>query len=465
MSFNSSLIAIVLLSSISFQRPAWASDHADPMDIKRLKPLEPVITDLFVFPVDSNGILVHPYRRDKDWGNTETGQQNSESEPPSRLALREADADRALPVEQRDQINGLIVVLCIRRELSEPNSLRLSRYHYQVHIDTRTKPSYRYPFSEPDDGVDPQEAGLSVEEATLRYGGLIGRPENIEDDVLIDVRLSDKAKVDSLSVVRGLTHANDEDMISGGFDAEKICVWSGVRDDPFIFPAFSQTNVVAMVLHLPIKCFSEGQRDWLIWATSHRGRKQIDHVGRSLRTQNPRFESLNRLHPRDHVEAIVREHEHPGFVRDFALRLNVQNLFAFREWDFVPDVMVYSNRFRAGFPNGRLLHDDVAAILATHGDTLLYELSFHNGQWPRRTTNDKSFWQTSMDKPELAKFPYLAEPWDDPVIRPPHKLSLKNLLIVFGLLGVVLSILILAFLQVIAIAKRFFGLTPRERYL
>lgn len=43
--------------------PLWASDHADPMDLSRLKPLEPVITDLFVFPVNEQGEPAVPFDR------------------------------------------------------------------------------------------------------------------------------------------------------------------------------------------------------------------------------------------------------------------------------------------------------------------------------------------------------------------------------------------------------------------
>jgi hypothetical protein len=59
-----------------------------------------------------------------------------------------------------------------------------------------------------------------------------------------------------------------------------------------------------------------------------------------------------------------------------------------------------------------LLTDDVAAILAQHGDTLLVELSYKSPTsqaWPRKTVNDKPF----MDK-----FPYLAPPWKAPAANP-----------------------------------------------
>ena len=123
-------------------------------------------------------------------------------------------------------------------------------------------------------------------------------------------------------------------------------------DDPFIFPAFFGTNIVAMALKVPIELFPKDRTDFLIWATSHEGKRQIDHVGRSLRTQNPRFELLNTLHPSQHVDAIMQKHQHPHLLRDLALRLNFAQTFAYRKWDFVPDVMCYSTRYPVGFPNG-----------------------------------------------------------------------------------------------------------------
>ena len=88
----------------------------------------------------------------------------------------------------------------------------------------------------------------------------------------------------------------------------------------------------------------------MLWATSTENGKQIDHVGRSLRTQNPRFEMLNTLPPNQHVKAIEAEHHHPSLMRDLALRINLQGTFAFRDWDEVPDVMLYSKRSPVGLP-------------------------------------------------------------------------------------------------------------------
>ncbi|OYV21620.1 MAG: hypothetical protein CG438_279, partial [Methylococcaceae bacterium NSP1-1] len=74
-----------------------------------------------------------------------------------------------------------------------------------------------------------------------------------------------------------------------------------------------------------------------------------------------------------------------------------------RHYDYVPDVMVYTNQIEPGFPNGRRLEDDVALLTCNQGDCPLQENAFiDTKQWPRATVNDK---------PLLTTFPYLAEPW------------------------------------------------------
>ena len=71
--------------------------------------------------------------------------------------------------------------------------------------------------------------------------------------------------------------------------------------------------------------------------------------------------------------------------------------------------MIYSSRFPAGYPNGRLLTDDVVATTCATGDCLLQELSFievDKDFWPRRTAND-------VEKPLSDQWPFLAEKWPD----------------------------------------------------
>ena len=82
----------------------------------------------------------------------------------------------------------------------------------------------------------------------------------------------------------------------------------------------------------------------------------------------------------------------------------IQPTFQIRKYDLVPDVMIYADRFPAGYPNGRLLTDDVVAQTCAFGDCLLQEISYIEGGWPRATTNDRPF---------LDDWPYLAEPWPE----------------------------------------------------
>ena len=66
-----------------------------------------------------------------------------------------------------------------------------------------------------------------------------------------------------------------------------------------------------------------------------------------------------------------------------------QPTFQLRKYDIAPDVMIYTDRFPVGYPNGRLLTDDVVAQTCTFGDCLLQEISYIEGGWPRATINDK----------------------------------------------------------------------------
>ncbi|WP_165249888.1 DUF4331 family protein [Paludisphaera soli] len=430
-------LALALAGTVGLAPTATASDHADPIDPFNKERLEGGITDLFVFPVLADGSPAFPFERTDGVS----------------LASPDVKPRRPLSEDERSKIKNLIVVLCVRRALTESGTLRLEPYSYRVHMDTHTTVDFD---DTPGDASAPAPAGEGYmfsdtnpqakvkrptgAESRVRYGGRIPVPSTIEDDVLIEFKLKNDASLRELVVARGLARSGAEDvrivedLKDLRVDPERITAWAGVRDDPFIFPAFFQTNVVAMVMSIPVSAFQEGTRDWLIWGTSHLGSRQIDHVGRSLRTQNPRFEFLNTLPPREHAEAVHEEHEHPGLLRDLALRFNFQSMFAYRRWDQVPDVMVFTTRFPVGFPNGRLLTDDVAALLAQHGDTLLLELSHHVGGWPRATSNDKPF---------LPTFPYLAEPWEDREVPAPPGLNPWNKAKLVGIVAGLIAFLVL----------------------
>jgi len=442
-------VALLLLQNMLI-----ASDHADPIDLTRWKPLEPVITDLFVFPVDQDGKSIRRFERTDDVSLKTPGVEK-------RQELTKEE-------KEREQIKSLIVIVCVRRALTKTDSLNLEPYHYLIHMDTRSPVSF--------DDTPPDRAQKNREvqagggyqplfdakvkrptgqEARARYGGSVEKPEKISDDILIQITLKNDATLDKMSVIRGLKDAAPDRIIVGQRAPDEISIWTGVRDDPFIFPAFFKTNVVAMVLSIPLDRFEATPETLLVWATSHKGEDQIDHVGRSLRTQNPRFDLLNTLPPSEHVAALQAAHENPNLMRDLFLRFNLNQLVAFREWDFVPDVMIYSPRFEVGFPNGRLLEDDVAALLAQHGDTLLLELSHSNAQWPRRTANDKEF---------SSEFPYLAAPWPDREPPKPYQLTTRTRLILIAIGVFVLLILFLAAWKFLQIVRWLLGFKPRPTY-
>lgn len=319
------------------------------------------------------------------------------------IMLREVEAGlTGLFVFPRD--DRLVIVLCTRRALTSGPPLQLEPYRYTVHIDTHS------------------EVSFANQDARARYGGEVVDPAGIRPDVSIEMRLNEDASL-------------REHQITGLRDPSRVRIWAGLRDDPFIFYRFSRTNVIGMVIEIPFDEFRESQVDWLVWGTSSRHGRQIDHVGRSLRTMLPRFDFLNTLPPGEHVAAIRRRHTDPGVLQDI-LAANLSPLFAIRHYDFAPDVIIFSKRFPTRFPNGRLLTDDVAKLCCEQGDCLLYEISLseaHADHQPRPVANNKPF---------LEEFPYLAEPNENPVALPSTGLKMRTKLIL-GAIGLGLLLLVL----------------------
>jgi hypothetical protein len=167
---------------------------------------------------------------------------------------------------------------------------------------------------------------------------------------------------------------------------------------------------------------------------------QIDHVGRSQRTQLPRFDFLNTVHPRDHVRAIVEQRDRPGVKDDF-LRTYIPPPFNIRPYDLQPDVMFFTRTREPKYPNGRQLEDDVAALTCQQGDCQLFELSQSHAKsasFPggRPTKNDKEF---------SATFPYLADPWPDSTPSKPPELTARTQMILIAA-GVGAALFVLGFL-------------------
>ncbi len=89
-----------------------------------------------------------------------------------------------------------------------PKPYPLTPYDYVVNIDLTTPVSFE---SAEDRG---------------RYGGTIVTPEKIHPDATITI------------------HLNDDTTLK---ETDRIRMYTGVRDDPFIFPRFFKVNVISMV--------------------------------------------------------------------------------------------------------------------------------------------------------------------------------------------------------------------------
>jgi hypothetical protein len=283
---------------------------------------------------------------------------------------------------------GYVLIFDARRALTDPPPYKTAGDTFHVYFDLHSRVLF-------DNAAD-----------KARFGGTIQVPGGVSPDVTISVVLNpDGSLLDS--------------QISGLRGVENIRTWSGVRDDPFIFPDFFKTNVLATVMSIPASSFPPGQQDFILWATVERNGEQIDHVGRSIRTQLPRYAPLpgfgepnvNLIAPKDQIPAIMELNDSRTGITNFInkytqtapLKPVWKTTFQMKPFDVdVPDVMIFSTRYPAGYPNGRLLTDDVVLQTCLIGDCLLVDLSTAGGAWPRKTTNDKEF---------LPDFPYLAEPW------------------------------------------------------
>ncbi len=320
--------------------------------------------------------------------------QSSDHADPINLEVLESGITDLFAFPDRDQ---MIVILNTRRALTAPPPYELEPFEFAIYMDLHTKVT------------------IDKAEERARYGGSIANPEGITPDVTIKIRLKKDAT---------LNNAKYE----GLQNADSIKLFTGVRDDPFIFPKFFKKNAIVMVLSIPFSSFPKDQQDWILWGTSTRLKDgvQIDHVGRSNRSQQGRFDFLNTLPPSKHVEAIKADNQTRARIEDFLkaclppLVNAFQPLFKIRPYDYFPDVMIYTKQYPIGFPNGRKLTDDVAALTCDQGDCPLLESSYIDSpQWPRATVNDKPF---------LKEFPYLAEPWPSMPDPQPASVSVSSAL-------------------------------------
>ena len=310
----------------------------------------------------------------------------------------------------------MILILGAHRDLHKSAPYDLESFEFTIHLDLHSQVAYNNPA------------------AVARYGGRVVDPRGISADASIRIRLNDDASLNTIDY-EGLSLESE------------ILVRTGVFDDPFIFPAFFKRNIIGMVVSIPTAAFPSGREDFVLWATSSKTRsgKQIDHVGRSNRTQQGRFDFLNKLHPSEHVEAIHKRADARGGVMKALMNIVpplsglFEYVFQIRPYDLQPDVMIYTTRevlglngeLQVGYPNGRRLTDDVAKLTCRMGDCILWELSFAmDGTWPRVDVNDAPF---------RSEFPFLAAQWpDEPKAQRSGWLVLIVVLLVLSALAIVL---------------------------
>ncbi len=219
---------------------------------------------------------------------------------------------------------------------------------YRMFIDSNSKVSYY------------------DEQANITYGGTVKYPKKIKEDIIFEVTF-DANNTPTLNI-KGLKKKA----------VEKIKLFSGLRDDPFIVSIRIGKNIAAIVLEMPLDLITDDNyymehdikvRDTLLlWTTSSvsaiNGEEQ-EFIGRAFRSTFPENDAMNTLHPRLH----------------------------YSELSVAPDVIFLNLKQPIGYPNGRLLTDDVVDLIA---DPRILAIDI-----PSPTENDVPF---------LAKFPYLAPP-------------------------------------------------------
>jgi hypothetical protein len=237
--------------------------------------------------------------------------------------------------------DDLVIALCIDPAVPPgvTSYVFSSDLELTLHIDSHSKVDY-----------------ANVENALL-YGGTVATPQGIAADKSITITFDHNGapQVKATGIARK--------------DRDRMQVFAGLRDDPFIRRPRKGRNVAAVVVQLPLKAIAGPRETLLVWGTSTVPTPlgpMGDHAGRALRSMF--IGEMNLMTPKQQF-----------------LQLGVE-----------PDVVIYNTSLPAGFPNGRLLTDDVNDLaLDNPGGTL-----------PGEGTD----FPTANDVPFLGTFPYLAPP-------------------------------------------------------
>ena len=340
----------------------------------------------------------------------------SDHADPAVLETKEAGLTDLFFFPQGD---NYIAMLCVRPALSSNPPYNLEPFTYKINFDLHTQLSF-------DNAAD-----------KARYGGTVINPSGIKADASITYTLNNDASLKSKT-------------FTGFQNPNAIQVYTGVRDDPFIFPKFFGKNTIAAVFSIPKSSFPANQQNFIIYGEAwEHGDELVDTVGRSNRSQNGRYQFLVNVPANQQVAKIKEEYDKTLKIFNFLNRETKTQgiaqayhlLLQLYPYDLTnPDVMIFSTQFPPVYPNGRQLTDDVAAISCLYGDCALLQLSYaESNQFPRATVNDKPF---------LPNFPFLAEPW--PPSPPPDMSGIGCL----GWLTIILVILIVLAILIWLISRK-----------
>jgi hypothetical protein len=234
--------------------------------------------------------------------------------------------------------DNLVLALCTDPAIptTVTEYLYASDLSLEINIDRHSKVRY----DDPDDLAE--------------FGGTIVRPEAVVPDCRLTITFDD----DGAPRLR-TTGIAQKYLRNAEF-------FAGLRDDPFIRTPRTGRNVAAVVIEFPLSAVAQRDETLLLWATTTVPSVNGpigDHGGRALRSMFFAPTEINLLSPRQQ----------------------------FLQIGLVPDAVILNSGLPSGFPNGRVLTDDVIDLTV---GTL-------PGENPANSENDVPF---------LDDFPYLAPP-------------------------------------------------------